>query len=727
MHSLLRWTPGIQGDHDEVWVMESRANANAKKKRSTKRSLTRSFVVTVAVGIPSALLANAGCSSSNNPDNATGGGPQTPAPGATSDRCTTEGAQQPCHVNLGMTGGGQFQSCFAGTQTCTGGHWSACGGDGTVTNTLAAPGLNLAPASAGVSTGGVHTLAVTLCGNGICDGVQVCSGGPSDGNICLTAATCGGAPCVVQKTCVAGSNTGDTCSRDSDCGGGGAGSCNGIIESCSSCPQDCGTCPVGPPDASAPICASDPCNPGCLGFSQGTAVTSAGGTSGATIIGVTGFGQINNGQISKLLLDNLNTGKKCDDYVTPGLPSSYYNCQIDTYCSMVQLGGDGNCHQFKAGGTQGSDLRSMGPNTGTDVTIGPGCSDRESDKYRYFPICNRGAVSIPVGTIIRVKYANPNTPFDPCPNNTCTTTTGYDCSMKVGDAVSKNGSTATAGKALLPGECQLLDTQEVGMAPGGAACSQPNGDKWIFANCDGATTGVAEGTMTMKPGAGPVGVTGAPDNQPTTAPGILGCANNWTDHSSNNNPPSCGVAGQNVVSLLSSYHATCPTGFGPVWSKLIYDTTCPKNASGTSEVFFEAATAPDVAGAPGVLSPYYEIGEAQANNGGTPYVIGSATLGSDPEQCSFTLPFAQSPGYSWGTCTNTGPGPSPNCCPKDFSAQFTRGVTQTPFPGAGPVTGKTIAQGEWLSLHVVIKATPDNKKDAVLNSYSLSYQCVARE
>jgi hypothetical protein len=707
--------------------MESRANADAKKKRTTKRSLTRSFVVTVAVGIPGALLANAGCSSDNPQNGASGGGPQIPTPGVTSDKCSTEGAQQPCHMNLGTTAGGQVQSCFSGTQTCTGGRWSSCGGEGTVTNTLAVPGLNLAPASSAAAQGGIHTLAVTLCGNGICDGVKVCSGGSDDGNICLSSATCaGGVPCVVQKTCVGGPNSGDTCSRDSDCGGGG-GICNGTVETCTSCPVDCGTCAPGAADAGATVCTTDPCDPNCLGWKQGTGVSSAGGGSATTIIGVTGFGQINNGQIKKLLLDNLNTGKKCDDYVSPGLQSSYYNCQVDTFCSMVQLGGDGNCHQFAAGGIQGTDLRSMGANPGTDVTIGPGCSDRESDKYRYFPICNRGTLPIPVGTVIRVKYYNPTTAFDPCPNNTCTTTTGYDCSMLVGDTVAKNGSTSTSGQPLLPGTCQLLDTQEAGMAPGGAACSQPNGDKWMFANCDGASTGVIEGNMAMKVGVGPVGVTGAPDNEPTTAPGILGCANNWTDHSSNNNPPSCGVAGQNAVSLFTNYHATCPTGYKPQWNKLIYDTTCPKNASGTSEVFFEAATAPDVSGAPGAFSPYYEIGEAQANNGGATYSIAGATLGSDPEQCSFTQPFAQTPGYAWNTCTNNTAGPSPNCCPKDFGDQFERAITKTPFAGAGPTVGKQIVQGDWLSLHVVIKATPDNKKDATLNSWSLSYQCVSAE
>jgi hypothetical protein len=321
--------------------------------------------------------------------------------------------------------------------------------------------------------------------------------------------------------------------------------------------------------------------------------------------------------------------------------------------------------------------------------------------------------------VIRVKYNNPNAAFAPCDApgkgiQSCTAAGGFDCSMKV----------AVGG--LLPGTCQLLDTQNPTGAPGGAACSQPSGDKWIFVNCDGA---VVEGNIAMKPGAAPVGVTGAPDNEPTAVPGILGCANNWTDHSPNNNPPACTVSGPNVVSFTADYHATCPTGTAPAWNKLVYDTITPKNASGTSEVFFEAATALDVSGAPGAFSQYIELAEAQATpaapNAGKPYLIGGVTLGADPEKCTATLPAV--PPYTWTTCTNAGPGPSPPCCPKDIEDQFARTPVQTPFEGVGPAAAIVLARQPWLRLKITLKAAPDSKADATLNNWSVSYLCVARE
>lgn len=668
---------------------------DSRRPKRKKPSLARSFVVTMAVGIPGAAAlasSSTGCST-DDPENSASSGAK-PQTGVESERCTSEGEQRPCHLSLGKSPDGKLQSCFEGTQTCTGGVWSGCGGSGTVTNSVVGAGLNLAPAS--LAGGGIRPRAIggtVSCGDGVCS-PGVCSGGMDNNKSCLPGDCAGG------KTCVP-------------------------AENCTNCPTDCGLCPPGGADAGVVVCTSDPCRPDCKGWSNAPGISSAGGAAASTVIGVSGFGQIPNGQIKKLLLDNDNTGSDCDNYSAAGVPSSYYNCQVDTFCSMRALGGDGNCHQFPAGGIQGTDPKSMGSNVGFDVTMGPGCSDRESDKYRYFPICNRGTLPIPVGTIIRVKYFNPTTAFNPCPISSCTAVSGYDCSMKVGDAVAKNGSTATAGQPLNPGECQLLDTEQLGMAPGGAQCSQPNGEKWMFANCDGALTGVVETPIVPKVGAAPVGVTGAPDNEPITPPGTLGCANNWSDHSPNNNPPSCGVAGQNVVTVSSDYHAVCPIGTAPVWSKLIYDTTTPKNTSGTSEVFFEAATARDLAGVPDVFSSFYELAEAQKNNGGVAYVINGATLGRDPEKCSPTLPAV--PPYTWNTCTNVGPGPAPPCCPKDIEAQLKRSVGNMPFAGADPGPGALLARQPWLRLKITIKASPDNKADAVLNSWGISYQCVPVE
>jgi hypothetical protein len=671
------------------------------KRRKTQRSLARSFVITVAVGLPTALLAGTGCSSG---EPASPAGPGTPpqGPGVLTGACSNEGAQRPCHFSLGKTGSGKVLSCFDGTQTCTGGLWGLCGGEGTVTNSVV--DLSLAPASSGAVTGGIHTLGGGGCGDGICAGA-LCNGGSKNGQLCKLAADCPGGVCLT-KACDKGANKNKLCVLPADCPGG---ACVAQGEDCTTCPSDCGVCPPGAPSATVAICTTDPCNPDCKGWSTPAGISSSSG-SGVGVVGVSGFGQIANGQIKKLLLDSCNTGSSCDNFGAAGLPSSYYNCQVDTSCSMTSLGGDGCCHQFPPNGIQGTLLDHMGVNPGVDITIGPGCSDKEFDKYRYFPICNRGTLPVAPGTVIRVKYFNPVTSLSPCSDSSCTSTSGYDCSMKT-DAV----------LGLPPGVCQLLDTQCPSCAPGGGACSQPNGDKWIYANCDGATTGVAEGTMTMKPGAAPTGVTGAPDNEPTTAPGILGCANNWTDHSPNNNPPACTQQGQNVVSFSSDYHATCPPSTGVVWNKLIYDTSTPKNASGTSEVFFEAATAPDVSGTPGTFSTFYEIAEAQANNAGNAYVIAGATLGADPEKCSATQPAV--PPYGWATCTS----PGTPCCPKDIETQLTRSPTATPFNGAGPVPGGLLARNPWLRLKITIKATPDAKLDATLNSWSISYQCIARE
>jgi hypothetical protein len=676
MHLEQNGPPGIQGCHDEVRAMQT-----GPKKRQTKRSLTRSFVVTVAVGIPGALAIATGCGASTPENNNAGPGTAPQGPGVQTGKCDNEGEQRPCHFSVGKAG--QVQSCFSGTQTCTAGLWGACGGDGIVTSTVVGSGLNLAPSTP--SQGGLHIQAGinVSCGDGTCS-AKKCMGGADNGKSCNAPADCAGAkPCVAAETCT-------------------------------SCPTDCGVCPPGAPDGGVAVCTTDPCNPDCQGWTNAPGISSAGGGGGSSVIGVSGFGQIPAGQLKKLLNDSCNGGAACDNFGAIGVPSSYYNCQVDTTCSVQALGGDGCCHQFAApGGVQGTDPTNLGVNAGIDITMGPGCSDTESDKYRYFPICNRGALPVPAGTIIKVKYFTPVQPFSPCQNTSCVAANSFDCSMKVGDAVAKNGSTATAGLDLLPGTCQLLDTQQAGMGPGGAACSQPSGEKWMYANCDGA---VVEGDITMKPGAPPVGVTGAPTNEPITAPGISGCANNWSDHAGTNNPPSCNVQGQNVVTVSSDYHAICPVGTAPVWSKLVYDTTNQSNMSGTSEVFFEAATAPDVAGVPGVFSSFIELAEATDNSFATT---------RDPTKCSATQPAA--PPYSWTGCTNATIGPAPPCCPKDIEDQFVRSIAATPFPGADPVPGKVLARQEWLRLQITIKATPDNKKDAVLNSWGLSYQCIARE
>src|ERR1700733_7276647 len=106
-----------------------------------KKELRRPFVVTVAAlsaaSLPVAVAV--GCGDDKPPYSTPGSwGGQPPL---TNGSCSTEGATQACSINLGTANG--FHSCFAGTQTCTGGLWSKCGGQGVVTSS--APGV-LSPA-----------------------------------------------------------------------------------------------------------------------------------------------------------------------------------------------------------------------------------------------------------------------------------------------------------------------------------------------------------------------------------------------------------------------------------------------------------------------------------------------------------------------------------------------------------------------------------------------------
>ena len=681
--------------------MDSRRVAPTKRK--TKPSLTRSFVVTVAVGIPGALLANtAGCGSSGQPNNAAGGTggpggvPQPGQPGVMTGTCTNEGEVRACHTDLGATNVGtqQYHNCFYGSQSCTAGVWSGCGGDGMITGAPPNPAYNADLASG--AAGNVHTQGFgAFCGDHVCNG----------------------------------------------------------IETCATCVTDCGACTPGSGSTGASICTQDPCDADCRGWGPSTTagLPVAPSTTGIQVLG---FGQIKNGQIQKLALDSCNDSKPCDRFDQYSTPSSYFNCQMDTYCSLKALGGTGCCEQFDPGGTYQTEstpgpLDLTGPGTSgvsllPDLTIGPGCSDVESDKYRYFPICNRGSAPVPLNTVIRVSYVNPVSGF---PNNACTagacTLSNFDCSVKldplVYTATSPLGS-VDAALGLLPGTCVLLDTQAAGMSHGGGNCSQPSGDKWMMVNCDGSINeGNLDPTLPNAAGASPP--------QPTAVANEVGCGNNWTDHSPDNNPPSC--TGAKSIAFLVQYHATCPTGYQVVWNKLTYHSATPQTAKGLSEILFEVATAPDpippAAFDPTTFSDFYEVAEAKwtqtEGNTGT-VVSGTSCTNSnkcfaDPENCGFTYP--NTGAYQWLTNTN-GPSPpaplgdglpaatttSPSVCPKDIENQLERAITNTPFPGAGPTVGAKLARSPYLNLRLTLKPTPDNVAPT-LRDWSLSYQCISAE
>jgi len=352
---------------------------------------------------------------------------------------------------------------------------------------------------------------------------------------------------------------------------------------------------------------------------------------------------------------------------------------------------------------------------------------------------------VPINSVIRVSYDNPVSGF---PNNACTagacTLSNFDCSIKLDPLLYVTGSPLGAIDAtlgLLPGTCVLLDTQAAGMSHGGGNCSQPNGDKWMMVNCDGnIVEGTLDPTLPNAAGASPA--------QPTSATIEKGCANNWTDHSPDNNPPSC--TGAKQIAFLVQYHATCPTGYQVVWNKFTYHTATPSTAKGYSEVFFEVATAPEpvppAAFDPSTFSDFYEIAEAKwskdEKDTGILQTGSNCTKAgdcfADPENCTFVNPSPTNT-YAWLTNTN-GPSPAapigdglpagtttkPSVCPKDIEDQLKRGTLQTPFPGAGAMLGAALARQPYLNLRLTLKPTPDNVVPT-LRDWSLSYQCISAE
>ena len=77
----------------------------------------------------------------------------------------------------------------------------------------------------------------TRCGDGTCNGGEMCSTCPSD---CMCAARCGDGMCNGTETCRSCAGDCGACPVEPRCGDG---TCNGA-ETCRTCADDCGACPA---------------------------------------------------------------------------------------------------------------------------------------------------------------------------------------------------------------------------------------------------------------------------------------------------------------------------------------------------------------------------------------------------------------------------------------------------------------------------------------------------
>jgi hypothetical protein len=133
-----------------------------------------------------------------------------------------------------------------------------------------------------------------------------------------------------------------------------------------------------------------------------------------------------------------------------------------------------------------------------------------------------------------------------------------------------------------------------------------------------------------------------------------------------------------VTPYQQDYEAKCPVGAHGQWSALAYDTTTPKNTSGTSSVKFEVQTAPRLAtGLPGTFVP------------------ASPVLAAD------------APSMHPSVCPMSGPSP----CPRDLFA----------------ILGAVQARNEFLRLKVTLTPTPDKYASPTLKNWMVSFSCVPAE
>jgi hypothetical protein len=377
------------------------------------------------------------------------------------------------------------------------------------------------------------------------------------------------------------------------------------------------TASISLPSKSAAACANNPCNPYCVGYDEdgGLGLTPEGGSAGPPYTGVPGTGNVPAYFVDKGLCDVLHP--PCPACTGPS------SCQFDYQCDIPS----GKCVKWLIGQALPS-----GVCPGINLTQGVACSNSGNISA---PLCNRGNTALAANTAIEVKAFVGSSVSFPTTN----------CAMPAGTV--KGTCTANIGATPLnPGECRTMNY--------GSCAVDFSGDTALYVNSNLA---VPECGMPSSPG----------------------CSDNWSFYSAPGTPcsPITGTV-YPVTPYQQDYEAKCPVGAHGQWSALAYDTTTPKNTSGTSSVKFEVQTAPRLAtGLPGTFVP------------------ASPVLAAD------------APSMHPSVCPMSGPSP----CPRDLFA----------------ILGAVQARNEFLRLKVTLTPTPDKYASPTLKNWMVSFSCVPAE
>lgn len=410
----------------------------------------------------------------------------------------------------------------------------------------------------------------------------------------------------------------------------------------------------------AGACASNPCDPACVGWAEKVdgGITGDASTTSAWVQ-VDFGGTIPAGFFQKGMIDCDQKGTPCNLYQVPPYADGgdkWAACQFDTYCNpgvcSAADAASGSCLQYAANQVVPGDA---GGCSGIDLTAGIPCLDTAGDGHITFTICNRGTVASPATTTLGLDvFGGASSSFPTAPP--CTKNNAPNCFVTV--------------PSIAPGQCHSVRYSEV--VPNGNGNSNNCGSNLLPAGVTGNVTVLVNSNQAITE----CGLNVSPYNDAGVA--YKGCEDNWTDlHKSGGTCQSFGKQYGTAV-YQQRYIATCGYGTKPQWGLLSYNVTTPSSGGVSSTVKFQVSTA------------------ALLSDGGVPLDAGTDA-------------------GTWASVA-TAPSPDPTNCPMS-------GVSGCPKDLYTALGGRPLSNYEVLDLRVTLTPSTDLQVAPTLNSWNVTYSC----
>jgi hypothetical protein len=352
--------------------------------------------------------------------------------------------------------------------------------------------------------------------------------------------------------------------------------------------------PYGP-SQDAGSCASNPCNPYCVGIDVDAGdLQPEGGFTSTAVLGTVsdpttfpaGIGGPKNAMGSSALSSPTRVACTAGP---PYPPTDYKECSSDYCCAAYTVGTTPyTCQPWALNGADNPiAIANCALPTGVDFTIGLACQD--SIGHVHVPVCNRGAGNGTSGTLMVAEYSG----------NPQSAGTSAVCQNPGSPSASCTINLAT--RPIPSGKCIDLDVNAANAGSvAGTSCPV------LFSS--------GNRTMMVNPPS-TAGYTTLTETEP---------CNNYGFHPSSAQGGTCSSYGSQPPPPAASsyiYNATCPAGSRAQWNQFAYDTSVPSE----SQVVFRVRTAPrNSDGGTGAFTAWVQVADVRS------------TSSPDPATCSIS-------------------------------------------------------------------------------------------